>query len=114
MTLWLWIVLSALVLAGAALVPTLVTRRRGDTEKQRFAARSGYAKLEHYVNPPVATDDEVAARSLRQAQERWHSAGQVLADASTAAEFELADQIATQGLAEVTDAYARLGRPTPE
>lgn len=110
---WLWIVLSVLVLAGGALVPTLVTRRRGDTEKKRFAARSCYAKLEHYVNPPLATEDEVAARSLRQAQERWHSAGQVLADASKAAEFELAEQIATQGLADVTEAYTRLDRPTP-
>lgn len=106
---WLWIGVGGIVLVAGALVPVLSHRRRGAAGAE-IRARAAYLELAHHVEvpPPVPHGDEHAGPLLRHATERWHSAGAVLASASTPEEFRLAEDIAGEGLTAVREALARL------
>ncbi|ACU95651.1 MAG: hypothetical protein ACOX8C_17755 [Saccharomonospora viridis] len=111
---WLWLTLAGLVLVAGALVPVLPRReRRSDAAETR--ARSAYLLLGHHVDPPPpAPEGDAETEALfRRAIERWHSAGGVLAEATTREEFALAQRIAEEGLDTVAEAHARLGLPPP-
>lgn len=109
---WIWITVAAGVLVVGALVPVLAGRaRRADTDAAEISAAQRYELLGHYVENPVATTDATAESLLRQGRERWNSAGAILADAKSAADFHLAEQVAREGLAHVSAAHARIGLP---
>ncbi|WP_216214093.1 hypothetical protein [Amycolatopsis aidingensis] len=110
---WLWIGLAAAVLACGALLPVLV-RRRHTAGDEEISARARYLRLGHYVDIPEPSTDPEAATLLRKARERWHSAGAILATASSEKDFEMAERLAGQGLKLVRQAYRRLGLPGPE
>ena len=110
---WLWIVIAVAVVAAGALVPLLGRRDAESEDVAAIVARDRYALLGHYVDNPVATDDPEAEALLHQGRERWNSAGGVLASASSAAQFRLAEQIAREGLTQVAAAHRKLGIPGP-
>ncbi|RZS36871.1 hypothetical protein EV193_106105 [Herbihabitans rhizosphaerae] len=112
---WL-IALAAVIVAAGALVPLLGRRKRLAlrSNDEAIAARSSHAKLGHYVETPAATDDVRAAELLRDARERWVTAGSVLTKAKTEEDFELAERICVEGLAAVAKAHERIGIPGPK
>jgi uncharacterized SAM-binding protein YcdF (DUF218 family) len=107
---WLWIALAVVVLAAGALVPVLSRARREDPSGAEITARGRYELLGSQVEDLPLTEDEAAAALLRQARERWNSAGALLADARRAEEFRLAERTAEEGLADLAAARARLSR----
>lgn len=110
---WVWIVLAVAVVAAGALVPLFARRDAESEDVAAIVARDRYALLGHYVDTPAATDDPAAEALLHQGRERWNSAGEVLASASSAAQFRLAEQIAREGLTHVAAAHRKLGLPGP-
>ncbi len=113
---WVWIGIAAVLVAAGALVPVLLGRNtRLRSNDEAVAARSRYHQLGHYLDDgPEHVDHEEAQLLLRRARERWNSAGATLAKASTEADFELAEHVATEGLTAVADAYKLLDRPGPK
>ncbi|SFB50548.1 hypothetical protein SAMN05216266_114201 [Amycolatopsis marina] len=111
---WQWYTLGALVLAAGAAAPVLFQHnRRTAGGKEAISARARAALLGHYVEDPVVTADPEAVRLLRAGRERWNSAGAVLATANSVQDYNLAKQIADEGLAAVRAAHARIGLPGP-
>jgi hypothetical protein len=111
---WVWVAVAVVVVAAGALIPVVVGRNRpADGGDAAIAARERYELLGHYVENPVATTDTEAEELLRQGRERWNSAGAVLSTARAAADFQLAGRVAGEGLAAVTEAYARMGIAGP-
>lgn len=98
---WLWIVAAVLLIAAGAIVPALLSRKRhsaNDGDDEAIAARSRYNQLGLHVEVLPPTDDQHTAALLRQARERWVTAGGVLASARDAQEFDLARRICQEGL----------------
>jgi hypothetical protein len=112
---WVWIAIAVVVVAGGALGPVLAGRTRRTTGSgAAVAARERYELLGHYVEVPESTTDPEAQAQLRQARERWNSAGAILATATADPDFALAERVAREGLAHVGTAHARLGLPGPD
>nr|WP_042195831.1 hypothetical protein [Kibdelosporangium sp. MJ126-NF4]CEL22247.1 hypothetical protein [Kibdelosporangium sp. MJ126-NF4]CTQ93029.1 hypothetical protein [Kibdelosporangium sp. MJ126-NF4] len=101
---WVLIAGAVVLLAAGALVPVWLGRQKHSSNDEAIAARSRHNQLGLHVEvlPPTA-DDRVAAL-LKRARERWVTAGGVLADARTEAEFELAERICLEGLELVAEA----------
>jgi hypothetical protein len=110
----IWIAVAVVVVGIGALGPALAGRhKRADGGGAAISARNRYELLGHYVEDPTATDDEGAADLLRKGKERWNSAGAILAYARSADDYQLAERVAAEGLADVTAAHAKLGIPGP-
>ncbi|HEY3748893.1 MAG TPA: hypothetical protein VGL80_06820 [Pseudonocardiaceae bacterium] len=111
---WVWIVVAVVVIGIGALGPALAGRnKRADGGGAATAARDKYELLGHYVEDPVATDNEDAAGLLRQGRERWNSAGAILSYARSGDDYQLAERVAAEGLADVAAAHSKLGIPGP-
>jgi hypothetical protein len=111
---WTWIGGAVVLLVAGALVPVFFAGNRSAAAGEaEIAARARYELLGHYVEIPAATSDPEAETLLRTGRERWDSAGAILATARSAADFELAGQVAGQGLTLVAAAHARIGLPGP-
>jgi hypothetical protein len=108
-----WIAVAVVVVVLAALVPVLAGRRSARGGGAATTARARYALLGHYVENPVSTTDPLAEDLLRQATERWHTCGALLASARSTEDYALAQEIADQGMTVVTRAYTALGLPIP-
>nr|WP_225954158.1 hypothetical protein [Kibdelosporangium phytohabitans] len=80
------------------MVPVLVGRQKHSSNDEAIAARSRHNQLGVHVEVLPPTVDERVAALLRQARERWVTAGGVLARARTEEEFELAERICLEGL----------------
>lgn len=112
MWLWLWLALGGAALVAGAVVPVLL-HRRPHPGGAAIAARSRYHLLGHHVEVPEPVTHPEAEALLRSARERWHSAGALLASARSRQDFELAEQVAREGLSAVARANALLGLPEP-
>lgn len=86
-------VLAGLVLVAGAVGPVLLRHRPG-LAGPRARARSAHARLGH----ELATSD-VPPGVRAAAEERWTTCGGLLASARTRRELELAEQVASAGLA---------------
>ncbi len=82
-------------------------------EGAQASARAAVERLAHYVETVHPGHDPVAARLLTDATERWHTAGALMAEASTAGEYKVARATAREGLRLVFQACERLGVPGP-
>lgn len=104
--------LGAIVASAAA--PLLRSRaRNAELAAAKASARSVYHQLGFGVETVGPGDDTEAATALRQAEERWHTTGALLADAESVEACAVAEQTAMEGLAHVRAACRRLGIPTP-
>ena len=111
---WVWIGIAVVLVAAGALVPVLAGRNnRLTSNDEAVAARSRYHQLGHYAEDAEELDDEQATAHMRTARERYHTAGAMLARATTEEDFLLAMRVAEEGLAAVAEAYARIGRTGP-
>lgn len=108
-----WIVIAVVVVAAAALVPVLMGRRGARGDGAATSAQARYALLGRYAENPVAATDPAAEDLLRQATERWHTCGGLLASARSAEDYALAQRVADEGMTLVTRAYAALDLPAP-
>jgi hypothetical protein len=89
-------------------------RSRGRVlEGAKASARAAVERLAHYVETVHPGHDPVAERLLADATERWHTAGALIARASTAGEYKVARVTAREGLHLVDQACQRLGLPGP-
>ncbi len=112
---WVWIGVAVVLVAAGALVPVLAGRNnRLSSNDEAVAARSRYNQLGLYVEDGEILGDEAANVLMRQAKERYNTAGATLAAASTEEDFLLAMRVAEEGLQAVSDAYARIGRTGPQ
>ncbi|MGA8113244.1 MAG: hypothetical protein WCA46_06250 [Actinocatenispora sp.] len=108
------VVVGVLLLAVAATVPVWQVRaRRRAFEGAQAAARSAVDRLGFCVETVDPAGDAVAASLLADAEERWHTAGSVLADARYPGECAVAERVAGEGLAHVAAACDRLGVAAP-
>ncbi|ONI85830.1 hypothetical protein ALI144C_11985 [Actinosynnema sp. ALI-1.44] len=103
---WVLIAGAVALLGAGALVPVLLGRREHSSNDEAIAARSRHNQLGVHVEVLPPTADERAVALLKQARERWVTAGGVLAEARTEEEFDLAERICLEGL----DLVARAGR----
>ncbi|HEX5405790.1 MAG TPA: hypothetical protein VFX16_26240 [Pseudonocardiaceae bacterium] len=114
---WVLVLVALVVICIGALGPVLAWRnKRTDDGKgggPAIAAQDKYQLLGHYVEDPVATDDEDVAALLRNGRERWNSAGAILAYARSGDDYQMAERVAAEGLADVAAAHAKLGIPGP-
>jgi hypothetical protein len=96
---WLWITAAVVLIAAGALVPAIFGRQRQRlcANDEAVAARSRHNQLGLHVETLASTDDAL----LRQARERWITAGGVLAKARSAEDFKLAERVCEEGLALV-------------
>jgi hypothetical protein len=108
-----WIAIAVVVVVVAALVPVLAGRRGAQGGGAATAAQARYALLGRYVEDPVPATDPTAEDLLRQARERWHTCGGLLASARATEDYTLARGVADEGMTLVARAYAALGLPTP-
>lgn len=106
--LWLLAALVVLVVSLVAVLPRL-PRRHGPSVPE-VRARAAYSRLGYCVE---TLPSGVPSEHVRRASERWNTAGQILADASSAEEYALAYRTAEDGLGEVSRACAALGLPDP-
>lgn len=111
---WMWVGVAVVLVAVGAMVPVLAGRnKRLTSNDEAVAARSRYHQLGHHAEDTEEFDDEQAMAQMRTARERYHTAGGMLARASTEEDFLLAMRVAEEGLAAVAEAYARIGRTGP-
>lgn len=97
---WLWITIAVVVVAVGALMPALAGRRSRGSGAE-ISARERYELLGNQVADLVTAPDSAP---LRKARERWDTAGALLANARTVADFALVKQVADEGLAHVAQA----------
>jgi len=91
-------VLGGLLLAGAALLPgRLAASRRRTLAAARASAEAAYQRLGFAVETATA-----GSGALARARERWHTAGALLADASSAEQCAVAERCAREGLAALS------------
>lgn len=108
-----WITVAVVVVLLAALLPVLAGRRTARGGGAATTAQARYALLGHYVENPVPATDATAEELLRQATERWHTCGGLLASARSTEDYTLAQGVADEGMTLVARAYAAMGLPTP-
>ncbi|MGH3757610.1 hypothetical protein [Actinophytocola sp.] len=96
-------------------VPALRARsRRHETDAARARARATCHRLGFGVETVAGAGHPQASEELRRAEERWHTAGALLARANTTEECTVAGQVATEGLAHLERACRLLGVDIPE
>lgn len=82
--------------------------RKRALEGAQASARAAVERLAHYVETVHPGLDPVATRLLADATERWHTAGALMARASTPGEYKVARATAREGLRLVDQARERL------
>jgi hypothetical protein len=108
-------VIGVLLIAAAALVPLL----RGGARRRAFAAAkaratSAYERLGFSVETVATQGNQRAADAMTDAEERWNTAGALLAEATTAQECVVAEQAAREGIDRVREACRLLKIEVPQ
>lgn len=93
----IWWVLGAVLLVAGAAIPAGWTWHRARMDTAHARALSCYEQLGYAVETTTTTDP-AGTRALARATERWNSAGAILAQAGTDAEYLIAERTAQQGL----------------
>lgn len=91
-----WALGAVLLLAGAA-IPAGWSWHRARMDTAHARALSRYEQLGYAVETTAAADP-AGTRALARATERWNSAGAVLAQARSDADYLIAERTAQQGL----------------
>lgn len=92
-----WWALGAVLLLAGAVIPAGLTWHRAWMDTAHARAVSRYEQLGYAVETTRATDPS-GTRALARATERWNSAGAVLAQARSDADYLIAERTAQQGL----------------
>ncbi|MBB3666342.1 MULTISPECIES: hypothetical protein [Prauserella salsuginis group] len=101
------------VVAGAALPARRRSEHRRELAAATATARAAHNRLGFCLETLAPGDNAAAADSLARARERWHTTGALLAEATTAEECRVADEVAAAGMDHIVRACRLLGTPLP-
>ena len=102
------------VVAGAAVPLLRAGERRQRVAGAKASARAACRQLGFCVETVPTGANADAAEELARAAERWHTAGALLAEATTEEQCAVAEKVVAEGMEHIANACTVLGIDPPE